>query len=164
MGRHNRVLTAALVTVIGTLAAEAALAQQPGRRAPGLQTLRATLSGAITGTVSDARGGPLSGVMVSVIGAAMAMDVTDVHGRFSLDRLPNGEYILTAHRQGFAAARRQIVRVGAGSLPEYRLQMSRLDSVVATSGTTDSTTLASRPVLAAGLRPAQTGGARRPDP
>ena len=157
MGRHNRVLTAALATVIGTLAAEAALAQQPGRRAPVLQTVRATLSGAITGTVSDARGGPLSGVMVSVIGAAMAMDVTDARGRFSLDRLPNGEYILTAHRQGFAAARRQIVRVGAGSLPEYRLQLSRLDSVVATSGTTDSTTLASRPILAAGFDLPQMG-------
>src|SRR3989304_10594486 len=157
MGRQNRVLTAALATVIGTLAAEAALAQQPGRRAPVLQTVRATLSGAITGTVSDARGGPLSGVMVSVIGAAMAMDVTDARGRFSLDRLPNGEYILTAHRQGFAAARRQIVRVGAGSLPEYRLQLSRLDSVVATSGTTDSTTLAPPPLLPARVGPSPTG-------
>ena len=77
MGRNNRVLTAALATVIGTLAPEVALAQQPGRRAPVLQTVRATLGGAITGTVSDERGGPLSGVMVSVIGATMAMDVTD---------------------------------------------------------------------------------------
>lgn len=158
MGRHNRVLTAAaLATVIGALAPEAALAQQPGRRAPVLQTVRATLGGAITGTVSDERGGPLSGVMVSVIGATMAMDVTDAQGRFSLDRLPSGEYILAAHRQGFAAARRQVVRVGAGPLPACRLQLRRLDSVVATSGTTDSTTLASRPVLAAGFDLPQIG-------
>lgn len=152
MGRHNRVLTAAaLATAIGALAPAAVLAQQPGRRAPVLQTVRATLGGAISGTVSDERGGPLSDVMVSVIGATMAMDVTDTQGRFSLDRLPNGEYILAAHRQGFAAARRQVVRVGVGPLSAYRLQLRRLDSVVATSGTTDSTALASRPILAAGF-------------
>lgn len=158
MGRHNRVLTAAaLATVIGALAPEPALAQQPGPRVPVRQTVRATLGGAITGTVSDERGGPLSGVMVSVIGATMALDVTDAQGRFSLDRLPNGEYILAAHLQGFLAARRQLVRVGTGPLPAYRLELRRIDSVAATSGTIDSTTLASRPILAAGLDLPQIG-------
>lgn len=154
MGRQKHVLTAAaLATAIGALAPAAALAQPLGRRSPVLQSVRATIpvAGAIRGTVSDEHGGPLAGVMVSVIGATMAMDITDAQGRFTLDRLPTGEYVLAAHRQGFVAAQRQFVRVGAGPLPAYRLQLRRMDSVAATSGTIDGTTLASRPIIAAGF-------------
>ena len=115
-----------------------------------IQTARATVGGAIHGIANDEHGGPLPGVMVSVIGATMAMDVTDAQGRFSLDQLPNGEYILAAHRQGFASPQRQVVRVGTGPLPTYTLQLRRLDRVVATSGRGDGT-LTSRPIIAAGF-------------
>jgi hypothetical protein len=167
MGRHKRVLTAAaLATAIGALAPAASYAQVAGRRVPVLQSVRAAVStsvplggvvgGEISGTVSDEHGGPLAGVMVSVIGATMAMDVTDTQGRFSLERLPSGEYILAAQRQGFTSARRQLVRVGAGPLPAYRLQLHRVDAVVATSGTVAAPPsaeppLASRPIIAAGF-------------
>ena len=158
MGRHIRVLSAAAIAAaIGAGAPAVALGQQLVRRAPVLQSVRATIipTAAISGTVSDEHGGPLPGAMVSVIGATIAMDVTDAQGRFSLGQLPIGEYILAAHRQGFAAARRQIVRVGSGPLPSYRLQLHRLDAAVATSGTaggtTVDTTLASRPILSAGF-------------
>jgi hypothetical protein len=154
MGRHIRVLSAAAIAAaIGAGTPAVALGQQLGRHAPVLQSVRATIipTAAISGTVSDEHGGPLPGAMVSVIGATIAMDVTDAQGRFSLGQLPIGEYILAAHRQGFAAVRRQIVRVGSGPVPSYRLQMRRLDAAVATSGTAGDTTLASRPILSAGF-------------
>lgn len=158
MGHQNRVLTAAaLATAIGAFAPAASHAQQPGGRGPVLQGVTATatpVAGGIRGTVNDEHGGPIAGVMVSVIGATMAMDITDRQGQFSLDSLPNGEYILAAHRQGFTAARRQIVRVGAGPLPAYRLQLRRIDAAAPTSGTAPAALeppLASRPIIAAGF-------------
>lgn len=170
MGHQKRVLTTAIVAVLAAVTPSMAYAQlAPGRR-PMVQSVRASastsvpvtasLGGGISGVVSDEHGGPLSGVMVSVIGATMAMDLTDAQGRFSLDRLPNGEYILAAHRQGFAAARRQVVRVGAGPLPSFRLQLRRIDAVIATSGSATPAptataaadgTLNSRPIIAAGF-------------
>ncbi len=160
MGRHTHVLTAAaLAAGLTALAPAAVLAQPPGRRGAMLQSVRATtpltatatFAGAISGTVSDEHGGPLAGVMVTVIGATMAMDITDTRGRFSLDRLPTGDYVLAAHRQGFLAAPRQTVSVGVLPLPAYRLRLHRMDAVTATSGTLDSTTVASRPIIAAGF-------------
>jgi hypothetical protein len=175
MGHQKRVLTAAIAAALALSAPALSYAQLAGRRSPVLQSVRASASptvpvtaptaGGISGTVSDEHGGPLSGVMVSVIGATMAMDITDSQGRFSLDRLPNGEYILAAHRQGFAAARRQVVRVGAGPLPAYRLQLRRIDAVAATSGSlappappASDTTLNSRPIIAAGFDLPQMDG------
>ncbi len=99
MGRQKRMLTAAALAAGLTVAAPAiATAQLPGRRSAVLQSVRATIplsaptaiAGAISGTVSDEHGGPLPGVMVTVIGVTMAMDITDERGRFSLDRLPTG--------------------------------------------------------------------------
>ena len=153
MGRLNRVLTAAaLVLATGAVPPSVAFAQQ--RRGPVLMPASVAIGGAITGVitgvVSDERGGPLAGAMVSVIGATMAMDLTDARGRFSLDRLPSGDYILAAHLQGFSAARRQAVRVGAGPLPPLKVQLRRLDSPVATNGT-PADAIPSRPILAAGF-------------
>jgi hypothetical protein len=151
MGRMNRVLSAAGFVVIATAAAPSSvLAQQSAARAPELRTVSVIVAGAINGIVSDDRGGPLPGAMVSVLGATMAMTVTDVNGRFSLQRLPAGDYTLRAHLAGFAASRRENVRVGASVPIVYRLQLHRLESPVATTGrTTDPVT--ARPILAAGF-------------
>lgn len=119
-------------------------------RPPELRSVNAVLSGAIDGVVSDDRGGPLSGAMVSVLGATMAMTVTDVHGRFHLDKLPAGDYTLRAHLAGFAASRREHVRIGSVAATQYRLQLRRLDAAVATTGRI-AEPLAARPIIAAGF-------------
>jgi len=118
-------------------------------RGPVVQTASAVLGGAISGTVSDERGGPLSGAMVSVQGATIAMTVSDALGRFSLARLPAGEYVLRAHLSGFAASRREIVRVGASVPASLRLQLQRLETTVGTSGRSEQPT--ARPIIAAGF-------------
>ncbi|MDP9322995.1 MAG: carboxypeptidase-like regulatory domain-containing protein, partial [Acidobacteriota bacterium] len=83
MGRMKRVLSATGFVVLATAAVPSSvLAQQ--RAAPELRTVTAIVAGAINGIVSDDRGGPVPGAMVSVLGATMAMTLTDVNGRFSL--------------------------------------------------------------------------------
>ncbi len=160
MGRQKRVLTAAVLAVGLTVGAPAtASAQLPGRRSAVLRSVRATvplsaptaIAGAISGSVSDEHGGPLAGVMVTVVGVTMAMDITDERGRFSLDRLPTGQYVLAAHRKGFVAAPRQVVRVGDDPLPVYRLQLRKLDAAAPTTGTIAGTRVESRPIIAAGF-------------
>lgn len=154
MGRWNRVLSAAVGTVMAGAWPGAALAQQSAGRAasvrpPELRAVAAILGGAIDGVVSDERGGPLPGAMVTVLGATMAMTVTDAHGRFSLDKLPAGDYTLRARLTGFAASRRENVRVGTMGSLTYRVQLRRLDAAVATTGRAEP--LTARPIIAAGF-------------
>jgi TonB-dependent receptor-like protein/carboxypeptidase family protein len=103
--------------------------------------------GRVTGSVSDERGGPLPGAMVSMLGVTMATAIADDAGHFTLEALPVGEYILRAHMTGFAASPRQLVRVGAAP-SVHRLQLRRLDGPVATAGTTP---VEARPIVAAGF-------------
>jgi hypothetical protein len=153
MGRMSRVLSAVGVVAIATaVGPSSGLAQQTvPARAPEFRNISAVLSGAINGVVSDDRGGPLAGAMVSALGATMAMTVTDANGHFSLDKLPAGDYTLRAHLPGFAASRRENVRVGVMPASIYRLQLHRLDTVVATTGTTTTDGVTARPILAAGF-------------
>jgi hypothetical protein len=151
MGRMTRVLSAAgfLVIITGGLSS-AVYAQQRTPGAPEFRPVSAIVGGTINGIVSDERGGPLSGALVSALGAATAMAVTDANGRFSIQRLPAGDYTLRAHLAGFVASRRDNVRVGTTGSALYRLQLHRLDVPVATTGT-GADALTSRPILAAGF-------------
>jgi carboxypeptidase family protein len=154
MGRINRVLSAMGVVALATaVSPPSGWAQQTvPARAPEFRNVSAVLSGAISGVVSDDLGGPLAGAMVSALGATTAMTVTDVNGHFSLDKLPAGDYTLRAHLPGFAASRRENVRVGVTPASIYRLQLHRIDAAVATMGTAGSTDgVTSRPILAAGF-------------
>jgi hypothetical protein len=132
-----------------------ALEQQPAPSfAPTAHVARTALrdtpaARVVTGVVTDEHDTPLAGAMVSVLGAATAMTVTDLSGRFSLRELPPGEYSMRAHMNGFAASRRENVRVGATGPADFRLQLRRLDAPVATTGTTEP--LAARPIVAAGF-------------
>ena len=118
------------------------------------QSARITL-GSIRGSVSDDRGGPLSGAMVSALGVTTAMAVTDARGRFALDALPPGEYIVRVHLPGFLSTRRENIRVGPLPATLDRIQLHRVERLVGTSGADDGD---SRPILAAGLdtRPPRT--------
>ena len=108
--------------------------------------------GSLSGVVSDERGGPLRGAMVSAVSpTAMASAVSDQHGRYAIDALPVGEYVVRAHMVGFAASRRASVRVAGPATIVPQLQLRRIDNVAATTGSTD-TALPARPIVAAGFQ------------
>jgi hypothetical protein len=149
MGRIIGVLAAAGFLVVSGAVSSSLQAQQRPAGAPEFRRVSAIAAGAINGIVSDDRGGPLSGAMVSALGATMAMTVTDTQGRFSLQRLPAGDYTLRAHLAGFVASRRDNVRVGPAAPALYRLQLRRLELGTAATPATDTVT--ARPILEAGF-------------
>jgi hypothetical protein len=160
MQRLNRVLTvitAASVGILGSFGADSALAQSAQ-----YQSVRA-LRGSITGTVSDDRGGPIAGAMVSALGTAtIAKTLTDASGWFSIEALPIGDYTVQAHRPGFAGSARTTVRVSGLSAAAQSLQLRRVEGAVATTGTT--TPVAARPIVAAGFGLPSGTLADQPDP
>jgi Carboxypeptidase regulatory-like domain/TonB dependent receptor len=160
MQRLNRVLSASVIAgSIGTLATFGA----PAARAQSAHQSVRTLHGSIDGIVSDDRGGPIAGALVSALGTATtAKAITDVAGRFSIEALPIGDYTLQAHRSGFAGSSRATVRVSGFVSSSQRLQLRRIETAVATSG--GPTPVAARPIMAAGI--ALPGGtlADQPDP
>ena len=155
MARISRVLSAAMIMSAGTaLWPGSATAQTPGpqadraRPSPVTQVARLS-SGTITGTVADERGRPVPGAKVTAIGATMALAQTDASGRFVFEVLPAGEYVVKAHRAGFSASKREIVRVGGTSASVPPLQVRRLDAPGA-PGKADPS-VPSRPIVAAGF-------------
>jgi TonB dependent receptor/Carboxypeptidase regulatory-like domain len=149
-----RAAAAAVVSVlVAAIAAPAVHAQTArlvtvlDRPASVVATSGSVSRGRVSGTVSDDRGGPLPGAMVSMLGVTMVATVADDAGHFTLEALPAGEYILRAHKNGFSASPRQLVRVGTGATV-FKLQLRRLDAVVATSG---SGPVDARPIVAAGF-------------
>jgi hypothetical protein len=103
--------------------------------------------GSIQGVVVDDKGAPLSGAMVSALGAAMLMATTDSRGRFLIQPLPSGEYQLRVHLAGFISSRRDGVRVTAATADVNKIQLRRADDPPH-----------ARPILAAGVTapPAET--------
>jgi hypothetical protein len=161
MARLRRVLSAAIV--VGSAVVSASVSAQTGTppvlqaraesaRAPKAAPLPASsrvTSGSIRGVVSDEHGGPVRGAVVSAIGVTMASAVTDQAGKFAIDALPAGDYLVRAHLTGFAASRRESVRVTSVPAVVPQLQMRRLELVTGTSG---EKTLPSRPIVAAGFQ------------
>jgi hypothetical protein len=147
MGRLHRAVTAVGAVVVFA-AGSGPGAHAQARIHPEGQTVR-LLRGSITGIVTDDRGGPLAGVVVSALGATMAMAVSDVRGYFAIDALPMGEYVVQAHLTGFAGSTRERVQVGAESPAVRRFQLRKLDAPVGTAGT--AVPVSARPIMAAGF-------------
>jgi hypothetical protein len=140
---------AALAGLTGFLTPASASGQAPlSHPKPEATTARAART-VVTGHVSDESGSPVQGAMVTAIGATMALVTTDQRGRFAFPDLPRGEYIVRAQLSGFAASRREIVRVGDSVSNIPRLELRRLDTVT-TSGPVDPA-LKGRTILAAGF-------------
>jgi hypothetical protein len=153
MGRLTRVLAA--IAVVGTVhvtTTDASAQQVP--LFTGVQAARLGL-GSIQGVVSDERGGPLAGAMVSVLGAKNGMAVTDARGRFLIDSLPSGVYIVRVHLAGFASSRRDYVRVGVSPSVVEAFYLRRAAPVADTM----AETVPSRPILTAGVDLPQPEGA-----
>jgi hypothetical protein len=74
-------------------------------------------TGSVVGAVSDANGGMLPGVIVTLggerlIGGAQTV-TTDASGTYRFDRLPPGEYTVKFELQGFRTVERVAIRVNA---------------------------------------------------
>src|SRR5918993_4164605 len=143
-------LTGLLASAAIVLTAVAVSAQTPVQ-AQGQQA-RLVGSGSIHGVVIDDRGGPLAGAMVSALGVATLMVTTDARGRFVIQPLPSGEYVLRIHSPGFVSTRRDGVRVGGATADVSRIQLHRVDGP-----------LAARPILAAGVVPSGENAAPEDD-
>ena len=155
MERLTRVVSAAFVGVAGCLLTAVPLEAQSAR-VPALRPIDAAagmqarvVSGGITGTVIDDRGGALPGALVSAMGVTLVSTVTDEVGRFSLTQLPPGDYLLRAHMRGFAGSAGEVVRVGASTAVQ-RVQLRRLETAVASTGTVEGP-VKTRPIMAAGF-------------
>ena len=84
--------------------------------AVGVDAASAQPAGRLAGVVRDATGSVLPGVTVTVAGPALGAPrtvVTDEHGQYALDSLPEGRYLVTATFSGFEP-RTTEVQVGAG--------------------------------------------------
>lgn len=92
--------------------------------------------GSIGGTVVDERGLPVANVVVSVLGAATTVAVTDAEGRFECGMLAPGPYLVRAHHNGFTAPRAQLVQVNPSARAGASIALRREGAA---------------PVLAAGL-------------
>ena len=147
MRRLHRAVTAVGAAVVMVVASGPRGFAQTNVRPEG-QTVH-LLRGSITGTVVDERGGPLAGVVVSALGATMAMTTSDGRGAFALASLPTGEYIVQAHLNGFAGSLRERVQVGAASPAVKRFLLRKLDVPAGIEGT--ATPVSARPIMAAGF-------------
>ena len=137
---------AAIVGLTGTSMSAQTMTPRPATFTPVFQQSRLTL-GSIQGIVSDERGGPLSGALVSALGGVTsAMATTDSHGRFVIQPLAAGDYVLRVRLAGFVSSRREGVRVGPVAVEVAKIQMYRVAATTAAA-----TPLTARPILTAGV-------------
>ncbi len=135
---------AAIVGLTGSSVSAQTSAIRPARFTPVPQSQQARLTlGGIHGLVSDERGGPLAGAMVSALGATPAMATTDARGRFVIQPLAPGNYALRVRLPGFITTRREGVLVGPAAVEVSKIQLHRMSEA--------GTPLAGRPILTAGV-------------
>ena len=125
-GRCGLVASAALggLMLLGTPAI--AGAQRAGDQTPQpVDRIAALASGSIHGIVRDETGIPVAGAMVSAIGATTSVAVTDRNGRFDLQTLSPGPYLVRAHLTGYIAPRAQVIEVRASGQTSSSIAMRR---------------------------------------
>src|SRR5262249_3724828 len=108
--------------------------------------------GSILGIVSDERGVPVSGAIVSALGTTTAVAISDRAGRFELRTLSPGPYLVRAHLSGYVASRGQVIEVRSSARTSSALSLRRANP------STDSL-----PVLAAGMTTPTPEAAAHPD-
>jgi len=139
---------ASRMTALAVVGGMVGLCTPAGVRAQGAVEIRpvahiaSIAPGSIQGVVQDERGLPVSGAMVSALGATTAFAVSDRSGRFELRTLSPGPYLVRAHLSGFVASRGQVVEVRASARSSSSLAMRH----VSAGGVDDKL-----PILAAGI-------------
>ena len=124
--RRLRILS--LVVGLIALAAGPALAQAVG-----------ATTGAINGKVSDATGGVMPGVTVTISSPSMQgvrTAVTNEEGSYRFPAIPPGEYKMTYELEGFSTVVREGIRVGLGftATVNTELKVASLTESVTVSG------------------------------
>src|SRR5436190_24184061 len=102
------------------------------------QTVGAT-TGAINGKVSDATGGVMPGVTITIGSPSMQgvrTAVTDEEGTYRFPAIPPGEYKITYELAGFSTVVREGIRVGLGftATVNTELKVASLAESVTVSG------------------------------
>ncbi|HEX3702327.1 MAG TPA: TonB-dependent receptor [Vicinamibacterales bacterium] len=136
MSSSSRLIASAVIGALGLLCTSMSAAAQTATLQPEGH-IASLAPGSIRGTVQDEKGTPVSGAMVSALGASTAFTISDRSGHFELRTLSPGPYLVRAHLSGFTASRGQIVDVHPSSRASSSIAMHHVAS--------------DRPVLAAGM-------------
>ncbi|HVW04146.1 MAG TPA: carboxypeptidase-like regulatory domain-containing protein, partial [Vicinamibacterales bacterium] len=86
----------------------------------------------IQGLVKDDAGSAITGASVLAMGETLAMVRTDERGRFTL-RVPPGNYVLRATREGYISRYREPVRITAGEPVTRVITLTRASAATASS-------------------------------
>jgi hypothetical protein len=84
--------------------------------------------GAIHGVVKDDRGTPVTGAIISALGVTTTFAFTDREGRFELEGLPPGPYLLRAYSKGYHAPRSEMVQVRSSGRTLSSIAMRRAEA------------------------------------
>lgn len=88
--------------------------------------LRGQTSSTLTGLVTDASGGAVSGVEITAKNVSTGVDrvtETDGKGRYQIPALPVGDYQVTARKAGFSEAVRGVIHLAVGQEAEADLTL-----------------------------------------
>src|SRR5262245_30027200 len=125
-GSSRRTVSAAVGTLLLLATPALCAAQQSaGWACRPIGRVAAFAPGSIQGVVRDDTGLPVAGATVSVIGASTAVAVTDRNGRFELQTLSPGPYLIRAHLLGYAAPRAQVVEVRSSTRTASSISLRR---------------------------------------
>ena len=117
-------LPVAVVVCVAGLCATPAYAQG-STAVPEPVSVLAAAQGELQGVVTDERGAPLQGVVVSALGSSSAFAITDRAGRFTFRTLAPGPYLVRAHLDGYVPARGRIVQVNSAARAVSALTLAR---------------------------------------
>jgi len=106
---------------------------EPPESGPSDNNLRSIVQnedlGQISGIVTDVSGLPLTAALISVSGeSGSVLTGCDAEGRFKLQALPPGVYLLRAHLSGFTTARRYLITVEPGSVILRSISLRRISN------------------------------------
>jgi iron complex outermembrane receptor protein len=104
-------------------------------------------TGRVSGTVIDATGGALAGVTIALRGPVNRDTETGMDGRFAFERLSDGQFDLTARRDGFATLTRAF-RLSRGESATFSLTLAvlALEQVTVTASRTGERDLQAVPM------------------
>ena len=97
----------------------------------------AQTTGAVSGSISDQTGAPLSGVRITIRGAVNRAADSDAAGDFAFPAVPAGNYEITAELRGFEAAHREVYVAPAERVTtRFTLQVAIAEETIVTASKT----------------------------
>src|SRR5438093_4954431 len=102
-----------------------------------------TITGSISGTVTDSTGGVIPGAAITITGEKTGQarsGTTDSEGRFTFAALQPGSFVLKVERQGFQTYEQREVVLSANekvALPEIKLQPGQVSETVSVTSEGD---------------------------